>query len=83
MADSTTLTIISIPSAGAHRAHRSPPLPYRMNDADNPDYEPDDGFTRHIEPAFRDHTYLADGLGDLPAPARRLILRDNFEHLVA
>lgn len=29
-----------------------PPLPYRLVDVDNHYYEPDDAFTRHIEPAF-------------------------------
>lgn len=35
-------------------------LPFRMNDADNHYYEPDDCFTRHIEPAYRERTYWVD-----------------------
>ena len=34
------------------RAER-PRLPYRLIDVDNHYYEPDDAFTRHIDPAFR------------------------------
>ena len=32
------------------------PLPYRINDADNHYYEPDDCFTRHIEARFKERT---------------------------
>ena len=37
-----------------------PPLPYRLYDADNHYYEPDDCFTRHIEARFRERTVRVD-----------------------
>lgn len=36
------------------------PLDYRIHDADNHYYEPDDCFTRHIEAAYRDATVWVD-----------------------
>ena len=36
------------------------PLPYRIYDADNHYYEPDDCFTRHIEARFRERTVRID-----------------------
>ena len=35
-------------------------LGYAINDADNHYYEPDDCFTRHIEPAYKERTYWID-----------------------
>jgi predicted TIM-barrel fold metal-dependent hydrolase len=37
-----------------------PPLAYRLYDADNHYYEPDDCFTRHIEARFRERTVRVD-----------------------
>ena len=37
-----------------------PTLPYRIYDADNHYYEPDDCFTRHIEAPFRERSVRID-----------------------
>ena len=42
-------------------------LGYRINDADNHYYEPDDCFTRHIESQFRDRTVWIDRQGNGPS----------------
>jgi predicted TIM-barrel fold metal-dependent hydrolase len=42
-------------------------LGYRMNDADNHYYEPDDCFTRHIESRFKDQTVWIDRRSDGPS----------------
>jgi len=43
------------------------PLSYRIHDADNHYYEPDDCFTRHIESRFRRQTVWLDRQGEGPA----------------
>jgi len=42
-------------------------LDYRINDADNHYYEPDDCFTRHIEARWRDQTVWIDRRGSGPS----------------
>ena len=44
-------------------------LPYRIYDADNHYYEPDDCFTRHIESRFRARTVWIDR--SRPGPEQR------------
>ena len=42
-------------------------LAYRINDADNHYYEPDDCFTRHIEARFKARTVWVDRRSDGPS----------------
>src|SRR5882672_6957952 len=42
------------------------PLSYKIYDADNHYYEPDDCFTRHIESRFKTETVWIDRHGDAP-----------------
>ena len=41
-------------------------LPYRIYDADNRSYEPDDCFTRHVENRWRDRTVRIERSGPGP-----------------
>ena len=41
---------------------------YRLNDADEHYYEPDDCFTRHIEAKFRERTVRVERSGPGPGP---------------
>ncbi|MBI3781812.1 MAG: amidohydrolase family protein [Deltaproteobacteria bacterium] len=50
-------------------------LPYRIHDADNHYYEPDDCFTRHIEARFKDQTMWIDRRDS--GPARMYIGRER------
>ncbi|HVM96674.1 MAG TPA: amidohydrolase family protein [Candidatus Acidoferrales bacterium] len=50
-------------------------LPYRVHDADNHYYEPDDCFTRHIEARFKDRTMWIDRCDD--GPSRMYIGRER------
>ncbi len=53
-------------------------LDYRINDADNHYYEPDDCFSRHIESALRDRTMWIDRSGG-PGPGRMYIGDERCE----
>jgi predicted TIM-barrel fold metal-dependent hydrolase len=53
-------------------------LGYRINDADNHYYEPDDCFTRHIEPELKDRTYWIDRRE--PGKPGRMYLGDERCH---
>jgi len=50
-------------------------LPYRIHDADNHYYEPDDCFTRHIEARFRERTVWIDRKGE--GPGRMYVGRER------
>jgi predicted TIM-barrel fold metal-dependent hydrolase len=50
-------------------------LPYRIHDADNHYYEPDDCFTRHIESRLRDRTVWIDRRGE--GPGRMYVGRER------
>jgi predicted TIM-barrel fold metal-dependent hydrolase len=52
-------------------------LPYRIYDADNHYYEPDDCFTRHIESRFRERTVWVDRKGEGPS---RMYIGDERCH---
>jgi len=52
-------------------------LPYRIHDADNHYYEPDDCFTRHIEARFKNRTVWVDRRNDGPA---RMYIGDERCH---
>ena len=53
-------------------------LGYPINDADNHYYEPDDCFTRHIEPEYKERTYWIDRRE--PGKPGRMYLGDERCH---